>query len=139
MERRCRRTEVVLIGSLQRFFCLDCSAFHFFPPLSLHLPPSSQTSEVDYNRDPGSHLGLKPGTYGAESMFERPVQCSGIPPSQVPKWSWSDLFSCPLSLAGISKNYCLFISKGTAGYLQVLDEGAPPLPHIFPLSLFVLI
>lgn len=39
----------------------------------------------------------------------------------VSEW-WSDLFSCPLSLAVISKDYCLLISKGAAGYLQVLDE-----------------
>lgn len=73
-----------LIGSPQRFFCLDCSAFHFFhsPP-----PPSSfLTSEVHYNRDPGSHLWLKSRTYAVcvcerESvhMFVWLFQCSGIP------------------------------------------------------------
>lgn len=53
---------------------------------------------------------------------------------------WSDLFSCPLSLAGISKDYCLLISKGSSGYLQVLDKSALPFFHIFPsyLLLFLL-
>lgn len=47
------------------------------------------------------------------------------------KW-WSNLFSCPLSLTGTSKNYCLLISEGAAGYLQVLNESAHPLLHILP-------
>lgn len=66
-------------------------------------------------------------------VFERLFQYSGIP-LRFPE-RWSDLFSCPLSLAGISKDHCLLISKGTAGYLQVLDESASPLLHNFPILL----
>lgn len=80
---------------------------------------------MDYNRDPGSHLWLKPRTYG---VYVCARVCTSISmqwdsPS-VPEW-WSDLFSYPLSLAGISKDYCLLISKGAAGYLQVLGELCP--------------
>ena len=44
---------------------------------------------------------------------------------QVPE-RWSDLFSCPLSLAGTSKDDCLLISEGAAGSSQ-----ASP-PHLSP-------
>lgn len=78
MERKRRRTEVVdWVPPEILLFKLFCVSLLSSSPL----PSSLQTSEVDYNRDPGSHLWLKPGTYGAESVFERPVQCGGIPPS----------------------------------------------------------
>lgn len=66
-ERGCRRTEVVDWVPpeilLFRLFYISLAP--------LLLPPSFLTSEVDYNRDPGLHLWLKPGTYGAAHVWRR--------------------------------------------------------------------
>lgn len=77
-ERGCRRTEVVdwVPPEILLFRLFYISLLSLAPLL---LPPSFLTSEVDYNRDPGLHLWLKPRTYGAARMFEHALQCSRIP------------------------------------------------------------
>lgn len=122
-----------LIGSLQRFFCLDCSAFHFF---SLYLTPLCRHLRQITTETPGHICDSN-----QEHMVPRAclkVQFNAVgSPSLVPKW-WSDLFSCPLSLAVISKSYCLL----TARVLQVTYRSwirGPCLSYVFfSLSSFAL-
>lgn len=117
-ERRCRRTEVVdWVSSEILLFRLFSISLLSLSPLNL---PLFLTSEVDYNRDPGSHLWLKSRTYAVCVCVCMSSSMQWDSP-KVPEW-WSNLFSCPLSLAGTSKSYCLLISKGAAGYLQVPDK-----------------
>lgn len=95
--QRCRRTEVVDWVPPE---ILLFRFFHFFHSL----PPPSLCPDIwgTLNR-----VGV---TY--VTSIKNICWCWGSP--RFLHWR-SHLFSCPLSLSGTSKDYCLWISKGAAG------------------------
>lgn len=95
--QRCRRTEVVDWVPPEILLFRFLHFFHSLPPPSL-------------GPDIWGTLNRVGVTY--VTSIKNMCRCWGSP--RFLHWC-SHLFSCPLSLSGMSKDYCLWTSKGAAG------------------------